>query len=296
VHEFLRSLVREHRLTEQHVTNIVVEFGNARYQDVADRYVFGRQVPRAEVVKIWRDTTQFLVWDSPLYEEFFVAVREVNTRLSETEKVRVILGDPPICWETVHTKADYEKYADRDLFYAEVVEREVLKRGSKALLIAGGLHFMNERETSKDLPDRRRSAGDLLHRRHAGKLFAFWRTPEPIPGERCEIPCALAVRGSRLENESFAPFAPRGVLIQKVIDGEKRWVPLEASDWPTTGQMTDGLIYYGTNLTTVEPAGAVYQDRSYVKELRRRAAILSQVYGMDFGKDLDEALKKRGKT
>ena len=38
VHEFLRSLIRDPRLTKHRVTNIVVEFGNAKYQSIADRY------------------------------------------------------------------------------------------------------------------------------------------------------------------------------------------------------------------------------------------------------------------
>jgi hypothetical protein len=290
VHEFLRSLVRDRRLVERRVTNVVVEFGNAKYQDVADRYVLGGQVPPAEVQQIWRNTTQFLVWDSPLYEEFFRTVRGVNTRLPRSKKIRVILGDPPIGWEIVHTKADYERYADRDLFYAGVVEREVLNRGQKALLITGKMHLLKSREPKKEVPDSKRSAADLLHRRHPGKLFAFWQTTSPIPEPQCGSPCAVVVRGSRFENESFASFAPRGILIQKVVDGEKRWVPLESSDWPTTAEMTDGLIYYGPNLSAIEPAASVYQDHSYVKELRRRAAILSAVYGMDFGEELEKVL------
>jgi hypothetical protein len=194
----------------------------------------------------------------------------------------------------IHTKTDYERYADRDLFYAEVVEREVLSRGQKALLIAGGMHFINAWETKKEIPDRRRSAGDLLHRRHPGKLFLFWPTGKSIPAQPCGSPCVIVARGTPLGSESFAPFAPQGLLVQKVIDGEKRWMPHENSDWPTVVEMTDGLIYFGSKLTTVEPPAAVYQDNSYVKELRRRAAILSEVYGMDFGKDLDEVLARSG--
>lgn len=78
--------------------------------------------------------------------------------------------------------------------------------------------------------------------------------------------------------------------MRKVTNGETQWVPLESSDWPTVAEMTDGLIYFGPNLATVELAAAVYQDGTYVKELRRRAVILTAVYGMDFGKELEEIL------
>jgi len=210
VREFLKSLVRDRRLASYNVRNIVVEFGNARYQDVADRYVFGGRVPPAEVRKIWRDTTMSLAWDPPLYEEFFRTVREVNLRLPRSKKIRVVLGDPPIGWGIVHTKADYERYADRDLFYAAAVGREVLNRKQKALLIAGGMHFLNEREKKKEMPDRKRSAGDLLRRRHPGKLFAFWHTREPITGQQCDhhflLPFFVSARGGTSWPDSAKSF------------------------------------------------------------------------------------------
>ena len=96
-----------------------------------------------------------------------------------------------------------------------------------------------------------------------------------------------------MAGESFAPFAPKGILVLKVIDGQKQWVPLESSDWPSVIEMADGLIYFGANLTVVQPAADTYQDRGYVKELRRRVPILSAVYGMDFGKELDESLSRQ---
>ncbi len=43
------------------VSDIVVEFGNARFQDVVDRYVAGDDVPPDDLRRIWRDTTQVIV-------------------------------------------------------------------------------------------------------------------------------------------------------------------------------------------------------------------------------------------
>lgn len=293
VHEFLKSLIQTPGLSDRGVTNIVVEFGNARYQSISDRYVMGEQVSLNQLRQIWQNTTQFLVWDSPLYEQFFEAVRESNSRLPHERKIRVILGDPPIGWEIVHTKTDYEQYADRDLFFADIVDREVLSQNQKALIIIGGMHLLNARELEKEVPDKKRSAGDLLHRRHPGKLFVFWHIVDPIPGGGRVGPTALVLRGSSLQTLSFARFAPKGILVQKTISGEKKWVPLVEADWPTTVEMTDGLIYFGPKITRIEPKPAVYHDSLYVKELRRRALILSDVYGMDFIQVLDEALSNK---
>lgn len=56
--------------------------------------------------------------------------------------------------------------------------------------------------------------------------------------------------------------------------------------------MADGLIYYGPDWPPVLAPAAIYADPTYATELHRRAAILSEVYGMDFGAELDEALGK----
>jgi hypothetical protein len=63
------------------IRNIVVEFGNARYQPVLDTYIRGGDVRPEQLQLLWRDTTQPGVWDSPIYEEFFRTVREVNQKL-----------------------------------------------------------------------------------------------------------------------------------------------------------------------------------------------------------------------
>src|SRR3712207_8541108 len=54
IHDFVWSVLRHPSFPEK-VDALVVEFGNARYQDVIDRYVAGEDVPRAELVRVWRD-------------------------------------------------------------------------------------------------------------------------------------------------------------------------------------------------------------------------------------------------
>jgi uncharacterized iron-regulated protein len=73
------------------VNDIVVEFGNALYQDVIDRYVAGAEVSRAELQQVWRNTTQFFVWDAAIYEQFYANVRAVNQSLPAARRLRVHL-------------------------------------------------------------------------------------------------------------------------------------------------------------------------------------------------------------
>ena len=40
------------------LNDVVIENGNARYQDVMDRYVRGDEVPYEALRHVWHDTTQ----------------------------------------------------------------------------------------------------------------------------------------------------------------------------------------------------------------------------------------------
>lgn len=152
-HRFFRKLINDPRFSRT-VDDIVVEFGNARYQRVADRYLAGENVPFSQLRQVWGQTTQRPsgVWESPLYASFFRMVRALNERLPAARRIRVLLGDPPIDWATIsacHEPAkDWRRpecidywYQRRDSHYANVVIGQVLAKGERALLIAGGAHF-----------------------------------------------------------------------------------------------------------------------------------------------------------
>jgi hypothetical protein len=77
------------------VNDIVVEFGSARYQDVMDRFVRGANIPPDVLARAWRDTTQPNdIWDLPIYEETFRAVRDVNASLPRERQLRVSWAIP----------------------------------------------------------------------------------------------------------------------------------------------------------------------------------------------------------
>jgi outer membrane protein OmpA-like peptidoglycan-associated protein len=124
------------------VQDIVVEFGNARHQAVADRYVAGEDVPPEEVKRIWEDTTQISgIFLLPMYGQILAEVRSVNATLPEAERLRVWLGDPPIDWSAVTSGADDDMNDWRDAWFARVVEDRIRAHRRKALLFIGGAHL-----------------------------------------------------------------------------------------------------------------------------------------------------------
>jgi hypothetical protein len=60
------SLIRDPRFAET-VNDIVVESGNALYQDVVDRFVRGEAVSEMSLRRVWQNTMQpFTTFDSPI--------------------------------------------------------------------------------------------------------------------------------------------------------------------------------------------------------------------------------------
>jgi hypothetical protein len=141
------ALIRDPRFAER-VNDIVVEVGNARYQDAIDRYVGGEDVPAAVVREACRNTTNNNMGpDHPSFEAIFHAVRELNLTLPPERRIRILLGDPPFDWSKVQSVHDLYR-DDRDRFVADLVLRESLAKKRRALMVYGQMHYLRGTKTS----------------------------------------------------------------------------------------------------------------------------------------------------
>jgi hypothetical protein len=258
--KMLEQLVAAPGFAER-VNDVVMEFGNARYQDVVDRYVAGDNVPIEEVERAWQDTVGAFGPASPVYGDFYAAVRAANRKLPKERRIRVLLGDPPMDWDQVQTAADREYVGlflpFRDEFYASVVRYQVLAKKRKALLIMGGGHFQ-------------RTAG------HPGFIERELLTAFVQP--------YVIIPGSNMVG-SYDDLDPRfdQVSAPSLIDMKTSWVgtiptrsPNGGSSQGTWGQMADAYLYLGPRDTvTVTGYRRSQLDGSrYGEELRRRLAVL----------------------
>ena len=140
-HRFRLALIRDPRFAAA-VNDIFVESGSAKYQAVMDRFVSGEDVPYELLQRAWQDTTQpEPIWDLPIYEEFFRAVRDVNASLPRERRLRVLVGDPPVDWDSVGTLQDLDQAGDRNTYAIDVIRREVLERHRRALVVYGDDHL-----------------------------------------------------------------------------------------------------------------------------------------------------------
>ena len=139
--DFLAALLR-HPSVPGTVNDIVVEFGNARYQAAMDTYIAGERMTLNDVRGAWENTTQVTgVWLSPIYAGIVGDIRALNAALPPGKRFRVLLGDPPIDWNSVTSPADEDMNDWRDSSFAWVVDKHVVQRNRRAILFIGGAHL-----------------------------------------------------------------------------------------------------------------------------------------------------------
>jgi hypothetical protein len=249
----LRIAVVRHPDFAKNVRSIVVEFGSTTEQSTLDRYIRGENISSAQLEQVWKTTTQAAngVWESPIYAEFFAAVREVNAKLPADARVRVFGGDPG--------PGDSRS---REIAAVAVVKEQVLEKRGKALVIYGAAHFY------RNMPrDYLSSMGAdigiarMLEMAYPGRTFAVIPVGGPLdlpPGVTLRIqpdyrkfdralqtqvrPVLVSLQRSPFRDFSTEEFIGGQVLTCRGTGGCRS---VFQSSPLTLGQMADALVYAG---------------------------------------------------
>jgi hypothetical protein len=272
-HDFMAEVLRRREFAER-VDDIVVEFGNALYQDVADRFIMDlAAVEFDELAQIWRNTLGGRVlWDAPVYEQFFRNVRLLNEGLPPDERIRVLLGDPDVDFDRVQSPADFaelDSRVNRDAFYAEVVRREVIAKDRRAVLIAGADHLRRGVHANTGPEDP--TVATLLASSHPGQLFIFYPLPFGYDRDVCE---AVEETLSAWPHPSAADLDGTWLGAQRVSDRA-------IDDASTFADQVDAVLWFGParSLTASRPDPQLYRSGDYAAELRTRSELLAEYFG-----------------
>ncbi len=273
-HEWLRALVSTPEFDDR-VDDIVVEFGNSLYQKSVDRYIAGENVPFAQVQQAWRNVAGAIGPTSPVYEEFYKAVRAANLKRKGKHQVRIVLGDPYADWDAIKDREDLGPFlANRDSWYARVVKDEMLAKKRRALLIMGAGHFLR-RSGPGEIEKELRAAG-------ASTYFIVFGT-NAVGGyddldkrfEAWPAPAIVDLRGNWVGDLPAMPV---------LFGGTAQPTPLKL------GEVADALLYVAPRdaLTQVFMPRSELEGTAYGKELDRRMMIqLGRT--MSFLRDSEEA-------
>lgn len=287
-HAFFRALVQDPRFARK-VNDIVVEFGTCKYQDVMDRYINGENVPVEQLQMVWRETTQIFVFDNPVYRQFFETIRNVNLKLPKNKKLRVLLGDPPINWSNVNGFNDWVKEAPRDLNAAEIIDREVLKKGRKALLLYGGAHVFRRDPFSnfEPTPKGRGPVVEEIERTHPNSTYSVWtnvNSDDIAVDEKRKalipIPSLIMLKGTTLGARDFTSVLSEDSWTTrrtKFVNGKR--VNITRDEWAKfkLEDNVDALLYLGPIRYLYKTPYFIdtFADEAYYRESVRRSKILN---------------------
>lgn len=281
--DFYSALVRDPRFARE-VGNVVLETGSAAQQAVVDRYVNGEDVPYAELRKVWADTVGMFPTVLDLGAiNLYATIRSVNLGLPPASRIKVWLGDPPIDWSRVKTKDEWQVQEEqRDSHPAALIEREILAKGKKALVIYGEGHFGKYPGglalSSPVVLHRSLNMRALLETRHPGALYVIM----PYLGYTT-APCAekferhfpgiaapsliTPIKGSTLEADVVSLGCYPITKIPQITQEE-----YELSAHQFAGLDSDALLYLGPRKSLMESPMVpdLYLDLEFRVEMDRR--------------------------
>lgn len=296
MHVFLLSLIRDPRFPLT-VDDIVIETASARYQDAIDRFVRGDEIPREILRKAWEEHSVANGGLSGQTEELIRAVRAVNTSLTDARKLRVIAGDPPIDWDNVTSPQDHRRWIEqRDTYPADVIRRQVLERGRRAVVIYGQGHLQRRQIVSNyDMSTwQAQTIASLLERDAGVRIFNVWTLFNMHPElansvTSWRVPSLAITKGTTLGASDF------GMYDRGLGDGTRfavrngQLVPLPREQWTTLRMedQFDALLYLGppASLTYAAIAAELCHDSRFVEtRLQRLARFAPPVEAENFKK------------
>jgi hypothetical protein len=282
--DFILDLVRNPALPSK-INDVAVECGNALYQPILDRYIAGDDVPLAEVRQVWRNTTQPMCGVSAFYEELFPLVRKINQELPPAKRLRVLAADPPIDWSKVKSRDDLGQFMNRDVNIASVMQKEVLSKHRKALMLFGTAHLYHGDSrmglTAVGLYERDYPGVTLVIGDHVG--FGNW---SPLAKYNDEFEARIAswpvpslvpeMTGTWLADLLDMTYSSGAVIVTKDAGGKLS----ESQEGVLTGfsKMVDAYLYLGPrDLLLKEPRPAeIFLNKEYMAEMHRRAVIMGE--------------------
>jgi hypothetical protein len=209
----------------------------------------------------------------------------MNARLPKGRRIKVWLGEPPVDWNQVRSRADLVPLmGSRDSHPAKLIVEKILARERRALVIYGGAHFFSQ-------PPMPESITSLVEREHPGAFYlvtvyrgfatAACDGAFEAKAQSWSVATLVApIEGTWIERSLRDPdcAARRPTLVlppggkAPPLDPQREARRIEVF----SGVRADGLIYLGraAELHEAPSVRADYLDDVYLAEMARRQALL----------------------
>lgn len=290
---------------------IFLETISTTAQPAIDHFLNGKVKDSTLLVKAFQDDYTGTGWNLQTYLDLFSTVWEHNRLAPDSLKIKIIGVNPPIYWEGIHTKQDYELFQNslqaRDYFmYLEILSvMEEFANGKK------GLFLTNTRHAYKNI---RKANGKLYW--NTGTFFSQWNSGKTLAvrihnatlsieavknttGKTSGELNEMAYRWIKMDNgrwdSAFALLGnkPMAVPLKTTTFGKTAYIGnhmLNVAPHTTMYDAYDALIFLAplTNLHFSAQFGYIYTPQ-FKPELERRLRLLN-------GPDFEGFLKRNSAT
>jgi hypothetical protein len=227
----------------------------------------------------WIETTQpGTVWDRDIYGDVFRTIRDVNRKLPKARRLRVLLGDNPYTYDPANPGAMMMR---TDQFVADLVQREVIAKGRKALMVYGEGHYYRRPFRAPVLKPEEPTPPTIvtLLEKAGVKVFSVWTQPNPrleqdLPALQADIaqwpkPSLTLIKGTPLGLAPF-PFYAKGTMFWFADPADRKDVAELIGG--TMQEQTDAILYLGpkSELTTAKLSATLCADPDYVEMRAKR--------------------------
>jgi hypothetical protein len=184
----------------------------------------------------------------------------MNATLPEAQRLRVLLGDPPIDWDAVKTTSDVGKrLTERDSYRANLIRREVLQKNRRGLVVYGDGHLWRRIPRSMIVSLLEGSGASVFA--ISTPTAANWARLQPDVAS-WQPPLIAVVAGNRLGGGTFADYYARS-------GPGNPWRTLTMAD------QSDAVLFLGSanSIKKARVPEALCKDREYLQTRRRRMAL-----------------------
>jgi hypothetical protein len=272
--DLIAHLLANRRFTAN-IDDVIIEACNSRYQGMLDRYVSGKYVPQQQLTVVWRKTTQITGGEADQTTKMLIdMVRNFNLKAPQ-HQLRVLAADPPIDWNAIHTAAQFNAFlSQRDAYAASAIEKQVLSKHRRVLVVMGGAHF-----TRRASPHYGATITMVLEPHYPGSTYVIYDIADVS-----RFDARLRRTFVSWSAPVIAPIAGTAVALQSgrtITAGDvmrrvgSRWVAVtNAYPGYTLGRLFDAILYLGPaeKLRTIELKEPT--DQPYATELKRVRSIV----------------------
>lgn len=307
--DFYQTLIKNNEFRSK-ARYVFLEVFSITSQPFIDKYLNNTEKDSTILLPVFQNDFSGYGWRYKTYFDLLGTIWDVNTKLSDSEKIKVVCVDQPVYWEAIKTREDYNLFQQslvaRDYFMYQIINQTLhdFKGGEKGIFLTNTRHAYKGIKASDNTYYW--NTGTFLHQWHPGKTYSirfhnvnlsFVSMNDSVSNVSTEGMDRYTYKWIRMDNglwdKAFKENGnqPVAIPLENNVFGKTTYVGnhmLDAAGNQTMYDAYDGLIFLAPleKLHFTARVGFIYTD-SFIQELKRRILLLQGDNLSDFLKEND---------